>query len=570
VNRIVNPVPKVANAVPSEWTKKSSFLVPFGSLSESTAYFETPQDAHYVLRVQARPFRLVLPGNEDVLTARLEPNKPEEGANWSGNVLYDYGPARGMQALQVEAWLNGSSQQDEYVQMDLHSEHLNLNQNPYLQITSQVENTTVQGIVVQLNLDTDGDGAGDVVWSSPPLARAALKTDSLNALELVQQAFPAKSQFDAVGISIRFEKRQREEWERTPYPRQLYAFTVNELTLSPQVSGDAAGHRVRLPSDLAVKQVAILTRSLEGTDIRNYPVSIEYQSDGPASLYAEMQVEVRNGNGQTKILPAGTRLIEPFSHGEMTLDVRDQLDDRQTWVAVRARVNLLSLRGRPELRPTTFKLLRAGAEWTPESTESIQAAPPVVTVDGNPVGLEAKQGEGENIWYSSSAIALAAGRHPLTAQFDDPKSVYRVESAEIEPAGEQTAPVELPTLQFAKINPTRYRVHVDNAQSPYWLVFGESFHSDWRAYVQPHASPWYEPSALLTTLFDSRSRVELGEHYLVNGYANSWYVDKTGSYDIVIEFTPQRLYEAGWLVSLATLTAGTLYLILARWSRRKV
>ena len=75
---------------------------------------------------------------------------------------------------------------------------------------------------------------------------------------------------------------------------------------------------------------------------------------------------------------------------------------------------------------------------------------------------------------------------------------------------------------------------------------------------------------MLTALFDSRSRAELGEHYLVNGYANSWYLDKAGSYDIVIEFTPQRLYEGGWLVSLATLTAGTLYLILTRWSRRKV
>ncbi|MBU2028780.1 SAP domain-containing protein, partial [Patescibacteria group bacterium] len=42
---------------------------------------------------------------------------------------------------------------------------------------------------------------------------------------------------------------------------------------------------------------------------------------------------------------------------------------------------------------------------------------------------------------------------------------------------------DLPTLEFRKINPTKYRVRVHSATGEFPLVFSESFHEGWRAYL---------------------------------------------------------------------------------------
>lgn len=84
----------------------------------------------------------------------------------------------------------------------------------------------------------------------------------------------------------------------------------------------------------------------------------------------------------------------------------------------------------------------------------------------------------------------------------------------------------------------------------------------WSAFVDPER--WYERSSVLSWLFDRSKAQEIKEHYLVNGFANSWFVQQKGTYDIVIEFAPQRTYEAGWIVSLLTLAASVAVLVLQR------
>jgi hypothetical protein len=42
---------------------------------------------------------------------------------------------------------------------------------------------------------------------------------------------------------------------------------------------------------------------------------------------------------------------------------------------------------------------------------------------------------------------------------------------------------KLPVIEFKKINPTKYRVRVHSANGKFPLVFSESFHEGWRAYV---------------------------------------------------------------------------------------
>lgn len=87
---------------------------------------------------------------------------------------------------------------------------------------------------------------------------------------------------------------------------------------------------------------------------------------------------------------------------------------------------------------------------------------------------------------------------------------------------------ELPAITPRRLDPTRYIVSVKNARAPFILVFGESYDPGWIAEISGRAA---------------------GPHFLVNGYANAWYVEQTGSYDIFIHFKPQEIVEVGFKLS---------------------
>ena len=126
-----------------------------------------------------------------------------------------------------------------------------------------------------------------------------------------------------------------------------------------------------------------------------------------------------------------------------------------------------------------------------------------------------------------------------------------------------------PTVSFRQINPTRFIAHVENAGAPFFLVFSESYHDEWKVYTRETSSAlnWNTPSAIASALLENDRR-EVVEHYRANGYANSWRMTKSGSYNVVIEFVPQRLYQGGWFVSLGTLCASAIYLLWNRFQRR--
>jgi len=98
----------------------------------------------------------------------------------------------------------------------------------------------------------------------------------------------------------------------------------------------------------------------------------------------------------------------------------------------------------------------------------------------------------------------------------------------------------VPRITFQKINPTKYIVNV-NASKPFFLVFSESYHKDWVAYI------------------DGR-RIPNEYHFMANGYANAWYINKTGSYDIILEFWPQKLFYVGSAISIITLISCVFYI----------
>ncbi|MGQ9628211.1 MAG: hypothetical protein ACUVV0_15075 [Anaerolineae bacterium] len=82
----------------------------------------------------------------------------------------------------------------------------------------------------------------------------------------------------------------------------------------------------------------------------------------------------------------------------------------------------------------------------------------------------------------------------------------------------------LPEITFFRLNPTAYNLRVQGASGPFLLVFGESYHPGWIARVDDEI---------------------INSHFLVNGYANAWYIDKEGDYEIAIRFKPQDFVWVG-------------------------
>ena len=94
-----------------------------------------------------------------------------------------------------------------------------------------------------------------------------------------------------------------------------------------------------------------------------------------------------------------------------------------------------------------------------------------------------------------------------------------------------------PNIRFVQDTPTKVTVHVTNTSTPYYLVFRETYDPNWTAY------------------YSNGTSVPKFDHIMVNGFANAWYMDKTGNYTITLYYNLQTDVWAAWFVSFAALVA---------------
>jgi hypothetical protein len=100
----------------------------------------------------------------------------------------------------------------------------------------------------------------------------------------------------------------------------------------------------------------------------------------------------------------------------------------------------------------------------------------------------------------------------------------------------------LPAISYEVINPCKYLVHVD-ASRPFLLVFSESYHPSWKAYVNG-----VENSPFIT-------------QFMVNGY----YIKTQGRFDLTLYFTAQDI--ADWGLRISAMTISSILIIAVLWSR---
>jgi hypothetical protein len=88
-----------------------------------------------------------------------------------------------------------------------------------------------------------------------------------------------------------------------------------------------------------------------------------------------------------------------------------------------------------------------------------------------------------------------------------------------------------PNVSYEMVNPCKYEAHIENSDEPFLLMFSESYHPMWKAYV------------------DGEEISSIPVYSLVNGF----YINKTGNFDVIIYFTGQTYADIGLQISAITL-----------------
>jgi small nuclear ribonucleoprotein (snRNP)-like protein len=372
---------------------------------------------------------------------------------------------------------------------------------------------------------------------------------------------------------------------------------VDAVSYFVKLQEDQSGADVSLPREKRVSSPIELAVPLDRKHLREYPyLALEYEFEGPDAADVGMWLLVRDSTGERAVayVPPEAKTTGRRARGvrRSLIDLREVLGtpmERIVGLSLLLRItpretadpgpgpgeaSTLGLRQVRFARqvPYASKTLRTAAREIPGLFDR-----PFLRIDGTPLIFRPPADPNRPLgrdaaWWGPLRVLLPDGVHTL--EWSHPTfAVELVEVAE-RPSGHQSA---VARVQFEKRNPTRYAVSVD-AEQPFWLVFSESYHEGWKAYLWqgsrvggqgsvPDADtfgdrrePWYERSAVLTWLAQRGRRVEIKDHFKVNAYANAWYVSKTGRHTIILEFWPQRLFEVGLAISGLTLLVCLCYL----------
>lgn len=221
--------------------------------------------------------------------------------------------------------------------------------------------------------------------------------------------------------------------------------------------------------------------------------------------------------------------------------------------------------------------------------------PELVKIDGQVFRINDFEGlksfeslEGETL---VKEINLSKGNHSYEKLEN---STFDIEWVILEPVRSSSliAHSQESQMTFKKINPTKYLVKVEGAKNPFWLVFSESFHKQWKLYLAEGS--WLIAHGSFEEIVADYQKLKVKEakhlmkfspqdikflwekplgtpHHLVNGYANGWYIEPKKinlpeDFSLVIYFFPQSLFYLGLGISGLTFLGCIVYLI---WPKKR-
>jgi len=186
-----------------------------------------------------------------------------------------------------------------------------------------------------------------------------------------------------------------------------------------------------------------------------------------------------------------------------------------------------------------------------------EQAVPFMMVDDQTITLQQSNFTESIVWYEGEPIYLKKGEHEIrigSLSLSGKMSLDQIIIYSLRNENEEINVNRLfepslysaPHVEYEKISPCEYKVHLENSTGPSIIAFSESYHPLWRAYVDGEE---IEPIPLYS---------------MINGF----YINKTGDFNIKIYFKGQDYAENGLKISGATLVLAALMLV-TPWSKFK-
>lgn len=111
-----------------------------------------------------------------------------------------------------------------------------------------------------------------------------------------------------------------------------------------------------------------------------------------------------------------------------------------------------------------------------------------------------------------------------------------------------------PSLNYTRINPISYIGEINEADNSFVLVFNEKINNLWKLSVSNGNGGW----EVVT------------KHFMIDGYANGWFLDKGQARKFKIEYTPQVWFYIGSIISVTALLLSVLWLIIKNFKNKKI
>ena len=96
--------------------------------------------------------------------------------------------------------------------------------------------------------------------------------------------------------------------------------------------------------------------------------------------------------------------------------------------------------------------------------------------------------------------------------------------------------------EIKKISPVNYEVKISGSKGNFILVFNNTYHPGWTAFIEDKP-------------------ISIKNHFIANGYANGFIIEKEGNFDISLRFVPEEKGQQAYKLSFFVIFLGILILL---------
>jgi len=498
------------------------------------------------------------------------------------------------------------------------SEEVDLTKYPYLALTYFVQDNRVQNLSLRISVDIDDDGNSDFQYEfNKEDGFQSKNTAVFNALDLVEKKVPDKKSYRVIKSEVIAEKkagincsRQKKDYEfaldylswlreRPPSPFvPLVGISLNRDTgvyryISHQRKEDFVGYVYQPSENFGFVPISLDNKSYGSNSVFSFeekegyplsldenlsiafpkedfsggnPISVEVlirKSDGEKLLFREQykleKVKVREllwENSSFKATESGI-----LEEGIIIL-WRNLLKDISFGSGLRLLDLKLGVDSDNMFDYLPFQIVVGSMDEVPFSDKENSLE---VKINKRTINLpEEEKLETDDNLQVKSLVDLDEGFNNFQVNYEGSSYLPKFFNLKIPADNKKTAPV----IKYKRLSFSKYQIDIDSSEG-FWLVFSESFNKGWRAYLRKEniIDKTFFGKLVLGNIFSNKEQIK--NHFLVNGYANGWFIDKSGKSQIILEYRPQISFEIGVLISILFILVVVMYIGVKRIRKKK-